>query len=104
MTVRDFYFKFQDAASAAATLGELGFYRRADGELAHESRAVSVDEIGVVHAETGEFSIIDGEQVAVIAPVGGHHVNIRSLDQAISDKLSAISSLVSPKTPVRKWA
>ncbi|MGL5397828.1 MAG: hypothetical protein ACRDBQ_21500 [Shewanella sp.] len=104
MTVRDFYFKFQDAASADAALGELGFYRRADGELTHDNRSVSVDDIGVINAETGDFSIIDGERVAVTAPVDGHHVNIRSLDQAVSDKLSAISSLVSPKTPVRKWA
>ncbi|MGL5395965.1 MAG: hypothetical protein ACRDBQ_11935 [Shewanella sp.] len=104
MTVRDFYFKFKDEASATSTLVEFGFCRGSGGELTHGSRDVSIDEIGVIHAETGEFSIIDGEQVAVIAQVGGHHVNIRSLDQAVSDKLSAISSLVSPKTPVRKWA
>ncbi|MFQ1903088.1 hypothetical protein ACK34W_17270 [Aeromonas veronii] len=104
MTVRDFYFKFQDADSAAATLGELGFYRCADGELTHDNRAVSVDEVGVIHQPTGEMVVIEGNDVAVTAPVDGHHINIRTLDDSIAEQLAAISQQVFPATPVQRWA
>lgn len=104
MTVRDFYFKFQDAASAAAALGELGFYRRADGELTHDNRAVSVDEIGVIHQPTGEVAVVDGEEVAISAPIEGHHVNIRSLDDGVSWMLDGCNNQELPVTPVRCWA
>ncbi|MFQ1711900.1 hypothetical protein ACK39D_05250 [Aeromonas veronii] len=104
MTVRDFYFKFQDAASAAAELGKLGFYRRADGELTHESRDVSIDEIGVIHQPTGEMVVIEGDDVAITAPIDGHHINIRTLDDSIAEQLTAISQQVFPATPVQRWA
>lgn len=104
MTVRDFYFKFQDATSAVVELGALGFYRRADGELTHESRAVSIDEIGVIHQPTGEVVVVDGEEVAISAPIEGHHVNIRTLDDGMAEQLAAISQQVFPATPVQRWA
>ncbi len=104
MTVRDFHFKFQDAASAAAELGKLGFYRRSDGEFTHANRAVSVDEIGVIHQPTGEMVVSEGNDVAVTAPIDGHHINIRTLDDGIAEQLAAISQQVFPATPVQRWA
>lgn len=104
MTVRDFYFKFQDADSAVVALGSLGFYRRADGELTHDNRLVSVDEVGSVYKPTGEVAVIEGERVEVMTRVEGYHINVRTMDCDIAANLSASPALVAPETPIRRWA
>ena len=104
MIVRDFHFKFKDADSASLALCGMGFYRDDNGEFTHSNRAVSIDEIGVIHQLTGGTVVVDGEEVAVTAPIDGYHINIRALDEGLSRMLEGCNNQEFPATPVRCWA
>lgn len=104
MNITDFYFRFDDKEIATVELGSAGFYRATNGELTHDSRMIAVDEIGVIQKPTGERSMVEGELFDVLAPIHGHHINIRSMDDCISERISLIQGRVHPLTAVRVWA
>lgn len=104
MTINDFYFRFDNAESADMALGLAGIYRNAEGELTCDNRRVSVDEVGIIYRDTGNALVVDGESVPVKEAIEGWHVNVRSLDDAISALLENIGNREWPETPSQLWA
>lgn len=61
-----------------------------------------VDEIGVIYQPTGEVTISSGgDEVDVMAPIAGWHVNVRTTNQDAAAALSRFE--VTPVNPVRVW-
>ena len=61
-----------------------------------------IDEIGVIYLPTGEMTTgDDGEQEAVMAAIGGWHVNVRTTSSDAADELRHLE--VTPENPVRVW-
>lgn len=102
MTINDFYFKFDNAESAANALVVAGIYRNAEGKLTCDNRRVSVDEVGIIYRAAG--LVIDGESAQVMEAVAGWHVNVRSLDDVVSVSLENIGNRERPETPSQLWA
>lgn len=102
--ISDFYFKFADKEAIADHLALPGFYRNMAGELVHDNRRVSVVEVGVISVPSGEVVISDGEEIPVMQQIDGWHVNIRSLDDELSKKLTSLPNQEFPETPIQVWA
>ena len=97
----DLYLKAGSKSAMATALKSAGFSQDPEsGALYHPSAAL--DAIGIIYQPTGETSLVDGEQVPVLAPVPGYHANVRTTSQALADALDTLRTC--PVTPVRVWA
>ncbi|MGL4350980.1 MAG: hypothetical protein ACRCT2_10530 [Plesiomonas shigelloides] len=101
--ISDFYFKFSDKEVIADHLGLMGFYRNMADELVHDNRQVSVSEVGIISVPSGEVIISDGEEIPVMQQSDGWHVNIRSLDDELSEKLASLPNQEFTETPIQVW-
>ena len=73
-----------------------------DAALSPWRSVCEIDEIGVIYQPTGEVVIgSDGDEVDVMAPIAGWHVNVRTTNQDAAAALSRFE--VTPGNPVRVW-
>lgn len=97
----DLYLKAGSKSAMTLALKTAGFIQDPDsGALYHPDAALDV--IGTIYQPTGETSLIDGQEVPVMAPVSGYHVNVRTTSDELATALDAQRTY--PVTPVRVWA
>ncbi|WP_429151436.1 hypothetical protein [Aeromonas hydrophila] len=97
----DLYLKAGSKSAMTLALKTAGFSQDPEsGELYHQDAALDV--IGTIYHPTGETMVIEGEEVQVMAPVPGYHVNVRTKSEAMAAALDAQRTY--PETPVRVWA
>lgn len=97
----DLYLKAGSKSAMTLTLKTAGFSQDPDsGALYHPDAALDV--IGTIYQPTGETMVVEGEEVQVMAPVPGYHVNVRTKSEAMAAALDAQRTY--PETPVRVWA
>ncbi|AXV34025.1 hypothetical protein BFW41_08840 [Aeromonas hydrophila] len=97
----DLYLKAGSKSAMTLALKTAGFSQDPDsGALYHPASALDV--IGTIYQPTGETTLVDGEQVPVMAPVPGYHVNVRTKSEVLAAALDAQRTY--PETPVRVWA
>ncbi len=98
MIYEDKYLKFPDEAT------QKGFY-----DMSDEENPVNLfpqlfwDIIGIIYEPTGETTTdSEGNEVPVMAPVDGWHVNVRlKQDDTFPDDLKPYQ--IYPNNPVRRW-
>ncbi|WP_368169724.1 hypothetical protein [Aeromonas sp. R4-3] len=101
MTMIDLYLKAGSKSAMTLALKAAGFSQDPDsGALYHPDAALDV--IGTIYQPTGETSLVDGQEVPVMAPVSGYHVNVRTTSDELATALDAQRTY--PVTPVRVWA
>ncbi|MDX7830030.1 hypothetical protein [Aeromonas dhakensis] len=101
MTMIDLYLKAGSKSAMTLALKTAGFSQEPEsGELYHQDAALDV--IGTIYQQTGETMVVEGEEVQVMAPVPGYHVNVRTKSEAMAAALDAQRTY--PETPVRVWA
>ena len=101
----DLYLKADNEAAMSAALLAAGFMKECDEE-GETGRlylpGVALDVIGTIYKPTGETTLVDGQEVPVMAPVSGYHVNVRTTSEELAAVLDAQRTY--PVTPVRVWA
>lgn len=97
----DLYLKAGSKSAMTLALKTAGFTQDPEtGALYHP--AASLDVIGAIYKPTGETMVVEGEEVQVMAPVPGYHVNVRTKSEALAAALDPQRTY--PETPVRVWA
>ena len=97
----DLYLKADSEPELTSALMAAGFsVDEESGALYHPDAALDV--IGTIYQPTGETSLVDGQEVPVMAPVSGYHVNVRTTSDELATALDAQRTY--PVTPVRVWA
>lgn len=97
----DLYLKAGSKSAMTLALKTAGFSQDPDtGELYHSDSSLAV--IGTIYQPTGEVTLVDGQEVPVMAPVPGYHVNVRTTAEELAAALDAQRTY--PVTPVRVWA
>lgn len=97
----DLYLKAADEAAMLTALKAAGF--SADEESgALYLKGSAIDIIGTINQYTGETTLLDGNQVPVMAAIPGYHANVRTISQDVADALVDLRNY--PVTPVRVWA
>ena len=97
----DLYLKAGSKSAMTLALKTAGFIQDPDsGALYHPDAALDV--IGTIYQPTGETTLVDGQEVPVMAPVSGYHVNVRTTSDELATALDAQRTY--PVTPVRVWA
>ncbi|MBS4714972.1 hypothetical protein J4G66_03150 [Aeromonas dhakensis] len=97
----DLYLKAGSKSAMTQALKTAGFSQDPEsGELYHQDAALDV--IGTIYQPTGETMVVEGEEVQVMAPVPGYHVNVRTKSEAMAAALD--TQRTHPETPVRVWA
>lgn len=97
----DLYLKAGSNSAMTTALKAAGFTQGSEsGALYLHGSDISV--IGTIYQPTGETTLVDGEQVPVMAAVPGYHVNVRTTSQDVADALADLRTY--PVTPVRVWA
>lgn len=97
----DLYLKAGSEPELTSALMAAGFsVDEESGALYHPDAALDV--IGTIYQPTGETSLVDGQEVPVMAPVSGYHVNVRTSSPELAAALDALRTY--PETPVRVWA
>lgn len=97
----DLYLKTDSEPELTLALKMAGFSQDPEsGELYHQDAALDV--IGTIYQPTGEVTLVDGQEVPVMAPVSGYHVNVRTTSDELATALDAQRTY--PVTPVRVWA
>ncbi|MEA9438353.1 hypothetical protein VCX44_21740 [Aeromonas caviae] len=101
MTMIDLYLKAGSKSAMTLALKAAGFSQDPEsGALYHPAAALDV--IGTIYQPTGETTLVDGQEVPVMAPVSGYHVNVRTTSEELAAALDAQRTY--PVTPVRVWA
>jgi hypothetical protein len=101
MTMIDLYLKAGSKSAMTQALKTAGFSQDSDSGALYHPEA-SLDVIGTIYQPTGETSLVDGEEVPVMAEVTGYHVNVRTASQDVADALADLRTY--PVTPARVWA
>ena len=97
----DLYLKAGSKSAMTLALKTAGFIQDEEsGALYHPDAALDV--IGTIYQPTGETTLVDGQEVPVMAPVPGYHVNVRTTSDELATALDAQRTY--PETPVRVWA
>lgn len=97
----DLYLKAGSKSAMTLALKTAGFTQDGDsGALSHPAAALDV--IGTIYQPTGEVTLVDGQEVPVMAPAPGYHVNVRTTAEELATALDAMRTY--PVTPVRVWA
>ena len=97
----DLYLKADSEPELTSALLTAGFIADEEsGALYHPAAALDV--IGTIYQPTGETSLVDGQEVPVMAPVSGYHVNVRTTSDERAAALESFRTY--PETPVRVWA
>ena len=97
----DLYLKAGSKSAMTLALKTAGFTTDEEsGALYHPDAALDV--IGTIYQPTGETTLVDGQEVPVMAPVSGYHVNVRTTSDELATALDA--QRIYPETPVRVWA
>ncbi|MFM4963168.1 hypothetical protein ACK330_10985 [Aeromonas taiwanensis] len=97
----DLYLKTDSEPELTSALMAAGFsVDEESGALYHPDAALDV--IGTIYQPTGEVTLVDGQEVPVMAPVPGYHVNVRTTSDELAAALGALRTY--PVTPVRVWA
>ncbi|MBL0581687.1 hypothetical protein [Aeromonas caviae] len=101
MELFDLYLKAGSKSAMTTALKAAGFTQDSEsGTLYRQGSDISV--IGTIYQPTGETTLVDGEQVPVMAAVQGYHVNVRTTSQDVADALAELRTY--PVTPFRVWA
>ena len=97
----DLYLKAASQAAMTTALLAAGFLQDAEsGTLYHDGTALDV--IGTIYAPSGEVAMVEEEEMPVMAPLPGWHVNVRTTDPELAEALTALR--LYPTTPARVWA
>ena len=97
----DLYLKAGSKSAMTLALKTAGFIQEPEsGALYHPDAALDV--IGTIYAPTGETMTIEGEEIPVMEPVPGYHVNVRTTSETLAASLESFRTY--PETPVRVWA
>lgn len=96
----DLHLKAENKEAVKAALLAAGF-EEFDSVISHAT--ASLDWVGTLHRETGEVAISEaGDQFPLMVAIDGYHVNVRTTNQELADKLKSIAVVVA--TPSRVWA
>ncbi|MGS3142641.1 hypothetical protein ACB274_08575 [Aeromonas sanarellii] len=97
----DLYLKAGSEPAMTSALSAAGFTQDSESGALHHPDA-ALDVIGTIFQPTGETTLVDGQEVPVMAPVSGYHANVRTKSEAMAAALDAQRTY--PETPVRVWA
>lgn len=102
----DLYLAFTDEAAANAVLftQEPTEWDEEGNATAFEPRQcyANIDTIGVIYKSSGETTTdAEGNEMPVMAPIEGWHVNVRMVDGEEGAALEQYQ--VNPSTPMRVW-
>lgn len=103
MIFHDLYLRTETEKDMLSALRRAGLMQIVDDmEIIAPPPHTSVDVIGIIHEQTGTKVDAEGAEVPVFEPVPGWHVNVRTWDDGVADKLSHLDA--KPRTPSRRWA
>ena len=103
----DLFLKFKDEEQALQYLyNVIPAVTNKEGEVTEQMRLepkfINIDKIGTIYKPTGEKETLeDGIEVPVMEALPGYHVNVRIVNEDISE-LQQFS--ITPKNPQRVWA
>ncbi|AWH14530.1 hypothetical protein [Aeromonas phage 13AhydR10PP] len=96
----DLNLKAPDEHAIKKFMMDAGFERVAGGfGLSYPD--TQLDVVGTVYEETGESEPTNGQVTQVSIPLPGFHVNVRTPDQELADRLKPYT--ITPDTPYRVW-
>ncbi|MGL6122403.1 MAG: hypothetical protein ACRC1W_05145 [Shewanella sp.] len=98
----DLYLKTASEEALSAELLKAGFTQDEESKVIYHE-GVSLDVIGVISKETGVMlTDAEGIEYPEMQAIEGWHVNLRTVDQKLADKLAHLS--VAVNSPARVWA
>lgn len=103
MSFQDLYLRTDTEAEMLDALRKAGLLRTIDDtEVIAPPPHTSVDVIGTIYERTGTRVDDEGVEVPVFKAVPGWHVNVRTRDSDVADKLARLDA--KPRTSSRRWA